>query len=279
MAKKILSFDIETIPDIETSRVLLNLDNSISEDVVHQNIVDYHIQNSSTNNDFLKQCFHKIVCTSYVLAEFDKEINCYNVKNIKSVGDLNFSELEIVSAFNDYCKKTYLNKDNLKLVTFNGKMFDIQVFKTRAMKYGIQMGWFYNSQDDSRFRNQNSYDYRYSQDNIDLMEFFSGYRNNIKMAEICACFDIPCKYSIDGGDVYGLYKEKKLKQIRDYCEIDALITYILYVIYDFHCGNLNLEQYKNSFKNLFEYIKKLNNNHLNEFIERAKNSNTLKEFL
>ncbi len=260
-------FDLETIPDIETTQNLLNCDN-LETNQIRQKLTDYHLEITNGANDFPRQLFHQIVCLSFVTADIEKIAGkeYYQIKEIKTGGKFDTTEFDLISKLS-----THLNKEKPRLISFNGRTFDIPVLKYRALKYNISMEWFYKSGD-----KWNSYTNRYSLDwNCDLLEAFSdfGASARIKLKELCALLCIPCKYNVDGSEVMQMYDEKKIKEIRDYCEIDALTTYIAYLKYALHTGLTSLELYKRSLKELINYLNEqgIEKPHFEEFLNLWKN--------
>jgi predicted PolB exonuclease-like 3'-5' exonuclease len=259
MKNKILVFDIETIPDVWSAKNLLDIGNEINDQDIRQRLIDYHETNYS--NPFPRQVFHQIACISYVDATMEKYDNSMIVRanHIKSAGDINASEEEIVRKFCEYCQK-----NNPQIVSFNGRTFDMPVIRYRSMKYEIPCPWMYN---ENRDYSKKNYSYRYSNDHLDLLEFFSDYglSARIKMAEVCSLFGIPCKYLVDGSNVLEMYNDGKLEEIRNYCEIDAIITFILYLISCLHKGIIDNYGYKIS----LEILQGVSNeSHIKDFFDR-----------
>ena len=252
-------FDIETIPDVEAAVNLLG-----ECDDLRQGLTDYHLEMTDGKNSFHRQLFHKIVCLSFVSADIEmvggKEY--YHLKEIRTGGKIDSEEKELVEKL---C--SHLNKEKPRLISFNGRTFDVPVLKYRALKSNMPMDWFYKSGD-----KWNSYANRYSLDwNCDLLEAFSDFGSSakIKMKEVCALLDIPCKYGNDGGDVMQMYDDGKVQEIRDYCEVDALVTYILYLKYALHTGLTNTQLYKKSLQELIDYLEteRMLRPHFGEFLD------------
>jgi predicted PolB exonuclease-like 3'-5' exonuclease len=240
MKNKILVFDIETIPDVGSAKNLLDVQNVLGDQEIRQQLIDYHQTNYA--NPFPRQVFHQIACISYVDATMEKfdNLTIIRANHIKSAGEIDAKEEEIVTKFCEYCQKY-----NPQIISFNGRTFDMPVIRYRSMKYGISCPWMYN---ENRDYNKKNYSYRYSNDHLDLLEFFSDYglSSRIKMSEVCSLFDIPCKYLVDGSNVLDMYNDGKLDEIRNYCEIDAVITFILYLISCLHKGIIDNDGYNES---------------------------------
>lgn len=244
-------FDIETIPDIKTAKNLLN---SESDDIkeLRQGLIDYHLKITDGKNSFLRQPFHQVVAISFLEAEIVRDyagLESYQIVDVRTGGNVDASEEEIVKGF-----FAHLKKKTPRLVSFNGKNFDLPVLKYRAMKYEIDAPWLYKMGD-----KWNNYNQKYSLDwHCDLADAFSdfGASARVKMNEVCACVNLPGKTGIDGSMVQDYFDQGRLAEIRNYCETDVLNTYLLYLTYQFHIGTINKESFKKSKDDLIKFIEK-----------------------
>jgi predicted PolB exonuclease-like 3'-5' exonuclease len=253
--KNFFVFDIETVPCIETAKTLLNLPEDTPDGEVVQKLTAYHSEITGGQNEFFRQPFHKVVCVSFIAgtilqAKYGKER--YIVRKISSGGRKGESEEEILRGI-----FSYLNKYPSRLISFNGRGFDMPVLQYRAMKYGIDAKWIYSD-------NFHNYNHRYSvEKHCDLLEMFSnfGASARVKMTEVCALFKIPCKNNgIDGSAVYNLFKEGKTAEIADYCESDVVATFLLYLRFMQHSGKLSAEGYNIVVDNLSNMLLDENSN-------------------
>jgi len=266
--KTLFVFDIETIPDTEA---VFNLTGSKTKDIkkLRKELEKYHIEVSNNGNPFPRQLFHKIVAISFVEAKIETDSRGnenYIITDVRSGGAEDSSEEELVKgAFN------YLSKKMPRIVSYNGRGFDLPVLKYRAMKYGVSAPWLYKSGD-----KWNSYMSRYSEDwHCDLLDVLSdfGASARCKMNEVCAITGIPGKIGVDGSKVTDLYDKKKIKEIRDYCETDVLNTYLLYLLYQHHTGTLTNKNFIDANKDLINYLdenKSKEKKHFKEFLDEWK---------
>lgn len=261
----IFAFDVETIPDVESVSLLcdtVNHDSNLQEKRTALN--EYHLELTNGKNSFPRQLFHQIICLSCVSASVETRdgFEVYRIRNIHT-NKAEGTEAEIISGL---CE--FLTKKKSRLVSFNGKGFDIPVIKYRALKHNIPLTWLYQSGD-----KWNSYNNRYSLDwHCDLLEAFSDFGTSarIKLKEVCALLRIPCKYDIDGSSVQDLYDQGQISHIRNYCEIDALTNYILYLHYALHTGRSNISSYNVSNQDLITFLSNSNPDtqaHLHEFLQ------------
>lgn len=269
--KNLFVFDIETIPD---TSILENLTGSKTEDEVllRKELEDYHI--GVSGNPFPRQPFHKVVAVSFLEAEIETTrdgTEKYTITDLRTGGSENSSEEDIIKGlFN------HLSKNPPRFVSYNGRTFDLPVLKYRAMKYGISAPWFYKSGD-----KWSNYSQRYSLDwHCDLLEAFSdfGASARCKMNEVCSIMGVPGKIGTDGSQVADLYDAGKIKEIRDYCETDVINTYLLYLNYQLHSGNVNKENFTKCNEELRNYLQSFKDNdtkkHFSEFLGEWKKFDT-----
>lgn len=261
MLNSLLVFDIETIPDVNSCKNLLNISDDSSVEEKRDALTKYHLEITNGQNSFLRQPFHQIVVISFLLCNISHQsgYEVFTLQEIRSGGTLNSSEKELVKGFFNY-----ISEKKPRLVSFNGRTFDIPVLKYRAMVHGIQAEYFHKAGD-----KWNSYNQRYSSDwHCDLLETLSdfGASARVKMNEVCAAFNLPGKIGVDGSQVMGLYDSGKIQEIRDYCETDVINTYLIYLRFMHHQGRITTESYNKSVEELLlecekkEHLKKFKGN-------------------
>ncbi|MDH5796412.1 MAG: 3'-5' exonuclease, partial [Anaplasmataceae bacterium] len=148
------------------------------------------------------------------------------------------------------------------LVSFNGRTFDLPVLKYRAMLYHIECAGHYKT----------DYYYRYSwQNHCDLLEHLSDYGSSarMKMQELCVLFKLPGKLGMSGDKVAVEYDKGNIKLIKEYCEIDVINTYLIFLRYIHHRNIINSEYYNYSIENVTKYLKEncSNREHLKTFYD------------
>lgn len=257
-------FDIETIPDSEVVKNLLDIEsNDVNE--CRKALEEYHLKLTDGKNGFLRQPFWRVVAISFLEAQIIRDGNQENyvLKDIRSGGNFSSSEEDLVKGF-----FAHLKKSPPRLISFNGRTFDLPVLKYRAIKYGISAPWLYKSGD-----KWNNYTSRYSLDwHCDLLEAFSDFGTSarVKMNELCAVFNLPGKIGIDGSKVTEYYDAGKIEEIRNYCETDVINTYLLYLCYQHHNGSLSTSSYHQAKQDLVSYLKNSSKNYLQEFLNQWK---------
>jgi predicted PolB exonuclease-like 3'-5' exonuclease len=247
--QNLIVFDIETVPDTEA---VVNLTGFEDRDVAARRaeMERYHLAITDGRNAFPRQPFHRVVAISFLRAEIERSGGgeTYYLQELRSGGTEKSDEKELVAGFFQF-----VERHKPRLVSFNGRTFDLPVLKYRAMKHGIAARFLYASGD-----KWNSYTSRYASDwHCDLLEVLSdfGASARVKLDEVCAVMGFPGKFGIEGSRVADLFDGGKIKDIRDYCETDVLNTYLVYLRHQLHTGTLAPDSYNRAVADLVELIK------------------------
>jgi len=259
-------FDVETIPDTEATERLLGLEHgAVDEEALRDQLAQYHLEITNGQNPFPRQPFHRIAAISFLTAEIHRdeaENESFVLSELRSGGREDASERELIRGFFQH-----LERIKPRLVTFNGRGFDLPVLKYRAMKHGIAAAWLHQAGD-----KWNHYGHRYSHDwHCDLSEVLSDYGASarVRLDEVCSVFGIPGKMETSGGDVAELYDAGDVAAIRDYCELDALNTYLVYLRYMLHTARITLAAHDQAIDDVLSLIEreKAERPHLGTFQE------------
>lgn len=244
----VMVFDCETILDTaliikgfrqEFQKRNLKLE-SMSEFEISKNAMEIHKELSGT--EFLPVCYHQVISIAAVFC--DDFGNFKSVGNFKSGGDSKEEkEKSLISAFLDY-----LNKKQPKLVSYNGRGFDLPMLLLRAMKYKLQANAYFEENNVQFNKNKwENYRQRYCERfHIDLLDSLGNYGSvrNLKLDILANLVGFPGKYDTNGGEVLQMYYEGTQEKIDEYCQSDVLNTYGLYLNYELLKGNLTLEDYQ-----------------------------------
>ena len=233
-------FDIETIPDTDSVPNLTGFEDSDVQ-ARRDELERYHLDITGGKNPFPRQLFHRVVAISFLEAEIERtggidSGEVYHLRELRSGGEAGFDEKQLLQGF-----FTYFERLKPRLVSYNGRGFDLPVLKYRAMAHGISAPWLYNAGD-----KWNSYQSRYSSDwHCDLLEVLSDFGASArgKLNEVCSVLGFPGKVGVDGSQVAPMYDEGRIDEIRDYCETDVLNTYLLYLRTMHHRGTVSTESY------------------------------------
>jgi predicted PolB exonuclease-like 3'-5' exonuclease len=111
-----------------------------------------------------------------------------------------------------------LEKEKPTLITWNGRGFDLPVIVMRALKYGLQMPWWFHDR---------STRYRYSPDgHCDLKDFLAdfGACKSGSLDQVAKLIGFPGKVGVDGSQVAAMFAAGKQREIDDYCVCDVVQT-------------------------------------------------------
>jgi len=231
-------FDCETIPDVALLRSTKGFEGS-DQEVIEQAFKESIEKNGTT---FLSLPFHKIVSISAVITDD------YGVfKKVGDFGEGSFEEMEILTSFINF-----LNTKNPRLVSFNGRSFDIPLILLRSLRYNIQATAYFEKDNAALNKTKwENYRQRYSEEfHTDLLDSLSnfGAARGLKLDEVCKMANIPGKYEVSGDDVLGLYSAGDFDKISEYCQSDCLNTYWLFLKYELLKGTLAKSDYEDVLK-------------------------------
>lgn len=121
-----------------------------------------------------------------------------------------------------------------KLVTFNGRGFDLPLLELAAFRWGYSVrDHFYNSRN------------RYNGNHIDMCDWMSNYgacRLTGGLNLLAKMLGKPGKMEVAGDQVYGMWREGRLQEINDYCMFDTLDTYFVFLRTRVLLGELPLSE-------------------------------------
>ena len=123
-----------------------------------------------------------------------------------------------------------------------------------------------NGDDDTPFR-WNNYLNRYHYRHTDLMEILAGFqmRARAPLNEIALLLGFPGKMGMDGADVWPSYLKAEIGAIRNYCETDALNTYLIYLRWELMRGRLSEDQYADECALVHDTLSQADAEHLRLF--------------
>ncbi len=254
----ILAFDIETAPDCEGLRRLLDLDPDLSDKDVAE--IAFQRRRTAANHDFLQLHQHRVIAIACALREGESV-------RVWSLGTPEDSEAELIRRFFDG-----IEKYTPQLVSWNGGGFDLPVLHYRCLVHGISAPRYWDQGEDERDFKWTNYISRYHARHLDLMDLLALYqpRNNVPLDEIAKLVGFPGKLGMDGSQVWGAYQAGKLREIRSYCETDAANTYLMYLRFQLLRGVFDAEQYRRELELLRGTLAKSDEAHWREFLEAWK---------
>lgn len=228
-------FDIETIPD----EPLIRHAYGIEETGIAACQKAMELQREKTGSDFLPVPFHQVVAIAAVIA--DEFGNFIKVGNFPKEAT-NPDEAQLLQSF-----LSFLDHSKPKLVSFNGRSFDLPVMLIRALRYRLSCPAYFETNDPSaNLSKWENYRQRYSEQfHVDLLDSLGNYgaARGLKLDDLCVMSGIPGKFDVSGDQVLDLHYAGEQDKIREYCESDVLNTYCLYLRYEILKGTLTERDY------------------------------------
>ena len=247
------SFDIETVPDVEFGRRMLELGDLPDEDVATAMTFK---QLQKSGSEFLPLHQHRVVAISVALRTGDSF-------KVWSLGDEESGEAELVRRFFDG-----IERYSPDLVSWNGSGFDLPVLHYRALRHGIQAPRYWETGDTDREFKWNNYLARFHWRHVDLMDVLAGYqvRGRASLDETAVLLGFPGKLGMSGAKVWDKYLDGGIGEIRDYCETDVLNTWLVYLRFEYMRGNLDDRDLQREFDLVRATLESTDVPHLNEFL-------------
>jgi predicted PolB exonuclease-like 3'-5' exonuclease len=203
--------DTESVPDGRLlARVKYPEDVLTPEDAI-QRAQNEAREQSRDGSDFLPVTFQLpvAVCVLRVAADFSLQaLSCLDAPEYRPE--------EIV-------RKFWLGtaRYKAKLVTFNGRGFDMPLLELAAFRFGCSAReHFYNSRN------------RYNGNHLDLFDWLSNYgayRLTGGLNLLAKMLGKPGKMEMAGDQVYQLWREGRTREINDYCMFDTIDTYFVFL--------------------------------------------------
>ncbi len=217
-----LVVDTESVPDGRLLSAVKYPGENLTPEAAIERARDEARERNWSGSDFIPVTFHIPVSACVLRVGPD-----FTLLNFKCLDEPQFRPREIVNQF--WFGVTHYKA---KLVTFNGRGFDLPLMELAAFRYGISARDHYLARD--RYRGP-----------IDLMDWFTNFgacRLTGGLNLLAKLLGKPGKMDVSGEQVYQLYAEGKLQEINDYCLCDTLDTYFVFLRTRILTGDINSEQ-------------------------------------
>ena len=248
----ILAFDIETIPDAAGLAKLYALPSDTPVDQVAE--IAFQRRRVATGSEFLQLHVHRVLVISCVLRS-DEGFRVWSLSGEDEAAN--------VQRFFDG-----IEKYTPQLVSWNGGGFDLPVLHYRSMVHGISAPRYWDMGEDDRDFKWNNYLSRYHTRHLDLMDLLALYqpRANVGLDDLSKLVGFPGKLGMDGAQVWPAYQRGETAAIRDYCETDAVNTYLLYLRFQLLRGQFTPERYRQECEIVRSQLATLDLPHWHEFL-------------
>lgn len=199
---------------------------------------------------FPKALSHKVVAISFVEAEIEHldDGERYHLIECRSGGRGDSPERDLLAGF-----WSRFDRSRPRVVTWNGRGFDLPVLRLRAFVHGLRASGWYTAGD-----KWDNYRVRYAEErHCDLMESLGDYgavRPNLSLDETAKALRLPGKTGVDGSMVEGLVAEGRIDAVRAYCEGDVLNLYLLYLRWGVLTGRIDRREEDRARGDLATYL-------------------------
>jgi 3'-5' exonuclease len=188
----------------------------------------------------------QVVTLAMIVVDVQKDENGerFNIKKVTSrAGD----EADVLKRF-----WSYFNTKAPRIVTWNGRGFDLPVLQHRAFIHAVPMpAWFLSGQRWASYRQRFCDEWH-----NDLMDVMSCHGATAKTAMdlMASSIGLPGKIGGHGSEVQGMYDSGEIEQIQAYCECDVLNLYGLYIRWRHVTGMMSREAHDHAYDNLADYL-------------------------
>lgn len=212
-----LLLDTESVPDGRLlGKVKYRDENLTPEQAVSRAQTEAREQ-SRTGSDFIPVAFQVPVAVCVIRVGAD-----YGLQRITPLGAPQFRPGDIVQQFWAGVAHYLKSHPRMKLVTFNGRAFDLPLLELAAFRYRVACGPAYFD----RSRN------RYNSNHLDLLDWLT----NVGACRMAGGLNLlskilgnPGKMDVSGDQVYEMHQAGKIDEINDYCMFDTLDTYFVFL--------------------------------------------------
>jgi len=223
--ERLLCLDIETVPD----RSLLPAD---------------------WGAKFPKPLWHRIACIAFVEARIEIDADGgerYAVTACRSGGELGWDEARLLASF-----WSYFAQEPTRVVSWNGRSFDIPVLMQRTMLHGLTARGWHNAG-----TRQEGYTSRFAEGwHCDLMDALASFGAcaRLSLDEAARAVGLPGKLGGHGSEVEAMVGAGALDQVRAYCEGDVLNLFGLYARYGLLTGRMTRAGHEAALDSLTTYL-------------------------
>ncbi|MFY9261762.1 MAG: 3'-5' exonuclease [Gallionella sp.] len=248
----ILTFDIQTIPDIAGLRILHGVDAGVSDVEVAE--MAFQISRQNTGGDVVPPHLQRVVAISCVL-RLGKHLKVW------SLGEVGEGEGSLIQRFFDG-----IEKYTPQLVSWNGGDFDLPVLHYRGLIHGIVCPRYWDRGERDRNFQQNNYLNREHARHLDLMALLARQSAHASRDDLAKLIGLPAQFGKAGGSVWDTYQNGQLVDIRHDCEIKVMNTYLMFTRFQMMRGMLSLDAYQQECELVRTELQKLNQAHFNIYL-------------
>ncbi|KAB1080549.1 3'-5' exonuclease [Methylobacterium soli] len=215
---------------------------------------------------FPKNAWHRVVAVSFIEAAIvrtpGEEREAYEVTACRSGGEAGWDEARLLRAF-----WRFFSGKRYRVVTWNGRSFDMPTLLVRSMMHGIDASAWYR-----RGTRWEGYASRFAPDwHADLMDVLSEYGASARLTleEAAALLGLPGKMGEHGSQVADMIARGEAERVRAYCETDCLNLMVLYLRWALLTGRTDATAHDRSVAGLVRYLdaERAERPHLGRFLD------------
>lgn len=210
---------------------------------------------------FPKIVWHQVVAISFVEArvEAGEAGEGFRILTCRSGGTAASSELELLRGF-----WAFFEERMPRVVTWNGRSFDMAVLRMRAMIHGIDVSVWDRSGD-----KWSGYRHRYSPEwHTDVMDQLCDYGASQKssLQDVSVALGFPGKIGGSGASVAAMVQRGEIERVRAYCECDAMLTYGCYLHWASSTGLITAGRLADGLADMASFLQDADRAHFAEFL-------------
>jgi 3'-5' exonuclease len=224
-APRFLILDTESVPDGRLLGLVKYAADGLSGEEAVDRARKEAQERSVSGSDFLPVAFQYPVAVCVLRVGSD-----FRIQSIRCLDAPEFRPSEIVRKF----WQGVARYPRAKLVTFNGRSFDLPLLELAAFRYGCCGQMHFQS-------NRN----RYGGNHLDLLDWLTNYgacRLAGGLNLLSKILGKPGKMAIAGDQVYSMYLADQKQAINDYCMFDTLDTYFVFLRTRVMAGEITLAE-------------------------------------
>jgi len=163
----------------------------------------------------------------------------------------------------------FMDRHRPRLVTFNGRRFDVPVIMLRSFVHGVPMRWFFSSQEYRR-----RYDPHRHLDLCDLLSEHGAGRFP-SLLDVASSMGLPGKLGMDGSEVLPAFERGEIEAIHTYCLMDVIQTGLVLMRWMLISGRLERADYLEAASSVVSAVEE--DGRFDELLSSARLSDVLLE--
>lgn len=236
----ILTFNLETIPDIAGLRILHGVDAGVSDAEVAE--MAFQVRRQQTGCEVMPPHLQRIVAIACVL-------RLGTHLKVWSLGEVGEGEGSLIQRFFDG-----IEKYSPQLVSRNGGCVELPVLHYRGLIRGVVCPRYWEHNDLKRDHPRH----------LDLLDVLAKHTASVPLDELAQLMGLPAKVGMDS--VWAAHQNGQLTEIRHAGEIKVMNTYLVFTRFQMMRGVLSRAAYQQECDLVRAELQKINLPHFNEYL-------------